>query len=142
MTADHSRLVTACGAPTLALVATTCTQAVLVTLPASTALNTVAGQALPLTAIVSLAANCSLMAPKLSFTWDLKGPGNPMDNANVIQAMRRNSTTVTVPATMYVQRLPSPLCDGLTAPVHRVLLSEGFYQYSACSRARTTYLSP
>jgi len=83
-----------------ALVATNCTDPIKVTLPSGASLETTAGRALAVTAIVSLAPGCSLAAPTLRFTWQLAGPGSPMENANVTQALRRNSTTVTIPANM------------------------------------------
>jgi len=133
------------AAPTtecVALVATNCTQPLLVTLPATSSLATAAGRALPVTAIVSLAPGCAVGTPTLRFEWRLDGAVTPAANASVLAALNRNSTTVTIPSNVYANGPASPQSHNryvVANLLRRLLCLWRIKPFTGSSRARTQW---
>jgi len=86
-----------------AVLASSCTAPLVLTMPLASSLSADVSRALSVTAVVSVAPNC-LTGSVLRFRWSLTSPAwDPMASPVVASAFNRSTSSVSLPANTYAQ---------------------------------------
>jgi len=114
--------------PRSAVLASSCTAPLVLTMPLASSLSADVSRALSVTAVVSVAPNC-LTGSVLRFRWSLTSPAwDPMTSPVVASAFNRSTSSVSLPANTCVPGVPCGCgcCTALAYPFGCLVFSRTF----------------